>query len=153
MGEDRDGAVDEERPTPAMRLAQRVESLAWVLLTVALLGGIAQQVVMRNSAVSQEELVATVQGRALAWVLSGVFVLSVLFLLPVSSLLRRRATRLRAVQRGEVPSFFERSGGTGRALPPWIGWPLWTLVTLASILLIYVLVAYSIPEYIASRFR
>jgi hypothetical protein len=90
----------------------------------------------------------------LYWFFGVIFVAGLLVVLPISSIFYRRAG---VVLRSDAKPI-EADGDLDEAtadvtrrevLPRWIGWPLWAVVTAASLALIYTLLFYSLPAWFA----
>ena len=90
---------------------------------------------------TEEAYLQSTLGAALAWVFSGLFVLGPLVVMQIGALLYRRAERLAGAER--VPP-----GAHQWQAPLWLAWPLWTITTIASLGLVYMLLAHAIPAFL-----
>jgi hypothetical protein len=137
---------DHSASAARFRLGHKVERGGALIFVFGLVGLRAGGVSRWSAGVTEAEQTASGLGSFLVRLFLGAFVGGLLIVLPFSSLLRRRASRLASVDAaGEI----DAGGGRQWQLPGWLGWPLWAITTAAALYLIYMLVRYGIPMYFA----
>jgi hypothetical protein len=98
------------------------------MTALGLLGVVTGELTRSDAGITQAEQTGTPFGAFLKWLFIGCLLGGIFIVVPVSSLLERRAHRLDSVP-------FDRW-----ELPGWLGWPLWIIVTAGSLFLAYMLI-------------
>ena len=90
----------------------------------------------------------------LYWFFGVLFLTGLLVVLPTSSIFYRRAGVVRRSDAKPIEADGDLDEATTEItlrelLPRWLGWSIWAVVTVASLLLIYALIFYGLPSWLA----
>jgi hypothetical protein len=129
------------------QVARLVERIGVHLFLIGVMGYALGFLSARLSGLTEADQTQSTLGQLLVWLFLASTVGGLLVVLPLSSLLYRRARRLSPPDRAD--EFDPRSAFDRAELPGWIGWPLWAFVAAAALWLTYVLLRYGIPAYFA----
>jgi hypothetical protein len=144
----------DERGARLIRWGQRCQRVGLQMAALGLLGGL-MGVISRNAAgLTEAEQRASGYAEFLAWLFGAIFLLGLLVVLPAASIFYRRAgavCRWGVQPEGRTAELDEEGEDLAQReiLSPWLGWPLWALVALASLALIYALLFHGLPSWFA----
>ena len=143
-----------DRRASLIRWGVRCQKLGLQMAALGLVGGFAGVIWRESAGLTEAEQRASGSVVLLYWFFGVMFLTGFFVVLPASSIFYRRAGVVRRSDATPHESDGDPDETTSEELqreilPRWIGWPIWAVVTVASLLLIYALLFYGLPNWFA----
>jgi hypothetical protein len=146
----------DDRRASFTRWGVRCQKLGLQMAAVGLIGALVGAISRELAGLTEAEQKASGLVVFLYWIFGVIFVTGLFLVLPASSIFYRQAgvvRRLDAKPKEAVDDLDEASSEITQSeiLPRWIGWPIWAVVTVASIVLSYALLFHGLTSWFARR--
>jgi hypothetical protein len=146
----------DDRRASLIRWGVRCQKLGLQMAAVGLIGGLVGVISRELAGLTKAEQRASGLVVFLYWFFGVIFLTGLLVVLPASSIFYRRAGIVRRSDANPIEADGDLDEATAEVtqreiLPRWIGWPIWAVVTVASLVLIYALLSYGLPSWFAGR--
>jgi hypothetical protein len=144
----------DDRRARLIRWGVRCQKLGLQMAALGVIGGLVGAISRESAGLTEVQQKASGLVVFLYWLFGVIFLTGLLVVLPSSSIFYRRAgivVSLDAKPNEAHGNLAEASAEVAQReiLPRWIGWPIWAVVTVASLILIYGLLFYALPSWVA----